>query len=119
MSSVWTILGMMIVATMIGAVGSLFLKLGSEKFNIHISIKGIIDILKNWKIIFGVFLYLVSSVFFIMILKITDLSIAYPMTSMTYIFTTILSYKFLGEKINRYKIIGIACIILGVALVKF
>lgn len=118
MSNFWTILGMMIIATMIGAVGSLFLKLGSEKFNIHLSMRGIIDIVKNWKIIFGLSMYLVSSVFFIIILKMTDLSIAYPMTSMSYIFTTILSYKYLGEKINRYKVIGIACIILGVALVK-
>lgn len=118
MSNPLIILGLMIVLTLIGATGSLFLKLGSKNFRLEASIKNIIALIKNWQVILGVFLYGLSSIIFIVVLKMTDLSIAYPMTSMSYIFVTILSYKFLKEKINRYKTIGIVLIIIGVALVK-
>jgi multidrug transporter EmrE-like cation transporter len=118
MNQVLIVLGLMIICTLLGAIGSLFLKLGSAKFHIKFSFKGIIEMLKNWKIIIGAIFYVASSVFFIIVLKITDLSIAYPMTSMSYIFITILSYHFLKEKMNKYKIIGILLIILGVVLVK-
>lgn len=118
MSRPFIILGLMIILTFIGAMGSLFLKLGSKNFHIEASIKNIIILIKNWQVILGVFLYGLSSMIFIVVLKMTDLSIAYPMTSMSYIFVTILSYKFLKEKINKYKTIGIILIIIGVALVK-
>lgn len=118
MSNALIILGLMIVLTFIGAMGSLFLKLGSKNFHLVASIKNIIALIKNWQIILGVLLYGVSSIIFIIVLKMTDLSIAYPMTSMSYIFVTILSYNFLKEKINKYKTIGIILIIIGVALVK-
>ena len=74
--------------------------------------------IKNWHAILGVLFYGLSSIIFIIVLKMTDLSIAYPMTSMSYIFVTIFSYKFLGEKINKYKMMGIVLIIIGVVLVK-
>ncbi|MEM4711040.1 MAG: EamA family transporter [Candidatus Woesearchaeota archaeon] len=118
MSNSLIILGLMIILTFIGATGSLFLKLGSKNFHLEASIKNIILFIMNWKIIIGIILYGISSILFIIVLKMTDLSIAYPMTSMSYVFVTILSYKFLKEKINKYKIIGIILIITGVTLVK-
>ncbi|GIU68963.1 MAG: hypothetical protein KatS3mg002_0199 [Candidatus Woesearchaeota archaeon] len=95
-----------------------FLKKGSKEFHIKISLRNIFDILKNHNLIIGIFFYGLSSLIFIMVLRITDLSIAYPMTSLAYIFVTLLSYKLLKEKINAYKIIGIILIIIGVVLVK-
>ena len=118
MSNVLIVLGLMIIVTLLNAVGSLFLKLGSKRFNLHLSIKGMAATLKNWRIVSGAALYVCSAITFILVLKITDLSIAYPMSSMAYIFITILSYYFLKEKMNRYKIIGIVLIIMGVVLVK-
>ncbi len=108
------------VASIIGAFGSLLLKIGSSKFHLNFK-KGIISVifsvLKNWKLILGLFLYVVSTVFFIIVIKTTDLSIAYPMTSMTYIIVIALSMIFLKEKLNIYKLLGITAIILGVILV--
>ena len=118
MSNTLLILGLMILLTFIGAIGSLFLKLGSKKFHLELSIKNLFVMIKNWQAILGVIFYGLSSIIFIIVLKMTDLSIAYPMTSMSYIFVTIFSYKFLGEKINKYKFLGIILIIIGVILVK-
>ena len=108
------------IASIIGAFGSLLLKMGSSKFQLSFRsglIKAILTILKNWKLILGLFLYVVSTVFFIIVIKTTDLSIAYPMTSMTYIMVIALSMIFLKEKLNTYKFAGIVAIILGVILV--
>lgn len=116
--SIIYILLIMVLACMIGAVASLFMKLGSDKFIIKISYNGLIDIISNWRLILGIILYVVSAVIFISILKGNRLSFLYSLSSMTYIFTTILSSIILKESINNYKIIGIGFIILGVTLIS-
>jgi drug/metabolite transporter (DMT)-like permease len=108
---------LMFISTTIGAVGSIFLKIGATHFHIKLNFKGIINILKNWGIILGLFLYIVSTVAFIYLLKSEELSMMYPLTSMGYVFITILSAVFLKEKINVYKICGIGLIVIGVSLV--
>ena len=117
MNNLTIIIILITISTFIGAIGSVFLKLGSERFRIRFSIIGVIDILKNWRIILGLFLYVTTTVFFIYCLKLGELSIVYPLTSLTYIFITILSAAILKEKINSYKLAGIFFIILGVILV--
>jgi drug/metabolite transporter (DMT)-like permease len=106
-----------LIATIIGSVGSLFLKFGAERFHIKLTVKGIIDIMENWRLLIGIFLYVLSAAIFIMALRITALSIAYPLTSMSYIFITILSAIFLKERIHLYKVLGVGFIVLGVVLV--
>jgi uncharacterized membrane protein len=105
-------------AAIFAAVGALFLKKGSAKFKIHFSIHGIVEILTNYVLMFGVLLYGLSSVFFIMALKLGELSVVYPLTSLSYVFVTFLSIYFLKERMNWYKWAGIGFIILGVVLVK-
>jgi len=98
--------------------GALLLKIGSEHFKVRFDINGIIKILKNYKLLIGIFLYGVSSIFFVLSLRIGELSFIYPVTSASYIFISLLSVYFLREKMNQYKWIGICFIILGVALVS-
>lgn len=98
--------------------GALFLKMGSANFKSRFNIKEIIKILKNYKLMIGLFLYCISAIFFVLSLRIGDLSLVYPVTSLSYIFISLLSVYFLKEKMNRYKWIGICFIILGVALVS-
>jgi drug/metabolite transporter (DMT)-like permease len=107
----------MLISTIIGSFGSIFLKKGAEHFHIRFSVKGIIDILRNWRIILGLVLYAFSTVAFIYLLRSEDLSMLYPLTSMGYIFITIFSAILLKEKINVYKVFGIALIVTGVVLV--
>jgi drug/metabolite transporter (DMT)-like permease len=111
------ILLLMLVSTIIGSFGSIFLKMGAENFQVKISIPGIIKILKNWRIILGLGLYVLSTVAFIYLLKTEELSLLYPLTSMGYIFVTVFSVFLLKERLNIYKVTGIAFIVLGVSLV--
>lgn len=110
----------MVLATLIGSFGSLFLKKGSAQFHMDFY-KGLwrifIDFLKNHYVILGVILYLISSIFFLYLLRTEELSMLYPMTSLSYVFVTLLSYYILKEKINFFKTLGIISIIFGVVLV--
>ena len=98
---------LLVVMTLLGAVASLFLKKASSS-------KSIFDLIKNKNIYIGGFLYLSSAILNIYLLKFLNYSVVLPMTSITYIWTMILSYYILKEKISRKKIIGVISIILGV-----
>ena len=111
MVKVWTF-GMVLIATVIGAYGALFLKKGAEKLH-----RSIHSLLCNWKIFLGILLYGISSIFFIIALKFEKLSILYPITSLGYVWIALLSNKYLKERHNVYKWVGISLIILGVTLV--
>jgi len=101
-----------VISTILGAFGSLNLKRGSVKFNINLMHQ-----LKNYKMILGTALYILSAVIFIFALKFGDLSVLYPISSITYIWVSLLSVKFLKEKMNTFKWAGMALLILGVLLV--
>jgi uncharacterized membrane protein len=111
-----TIIGM-IIATFVGAVGSVFLKKGSARFKIRFSYHGIIAVLKNYTLIFGVFLYVLSAIIFIYLLRSNELSVLYPLTALSYVFVTLLSIYYLKESMNFYKWLGVSCIIIGVVFV--
>lgn len=99
-------------ATIIGAVGSLFLKYGSEHFVLNLK-----KLFTNYKVIFGLFLYGIASIMFIIALRGGELTVLYPMTSLSYIWISFLSIKFLKEKMNKFKWLGIFAIIVGVTLI--
>lgn len=100
----------LIIMTMIGATASLFLKKASNS-------NSIINLLKNKNIYIGGFLYLLSAVLNIYVLKYLDYSVVLPLTSITYIWTLIISYKLLEEKISSKKIIGVCCILTGAVII--
>lgn len=102
---------LMILDSVVGAYGALQLKMGAEK--ITLKIKKIHQNFLNKKLIYGVFLYGASFCLFVFLLKDQELSMLYPLTSITYIFTILFSYWILRENITKYKIIAVFFIILG------
>ncbi|BCJ93389.1 permease [Anaerocolumna cellulosilytica] len=62
--------------------------------------------------------YLLGAFLNIYLLRFMDYSILYPMTSLTYIWTMIVSYKVLGEKMNKYKILAVFFIIAGIIILN-
>ncbi len=100
---------LLIVMTLIGAIASFFLKKASKS-------EKILDLIKNYNLYLGGFLYLLSAILNIYLLKYLDYSLVLPMTSITYIWTLIISYQFLKEKISLKKIVGVFIIITGVII---
>jgi len=112
-TQLWAI-GLVIMATFVGAFGPILLKKASAK-----DIFSIKSLMKNYHLMGGVALYALGTMLFIPALKGGDLSILYPFVSLTYVWICLLSMKFLGEKMNFLKWLGIAAIILGVSFIGF
>ena len=102
---------LVLIGAVVGAGGAVVLKKASS-----VSLKRLWYSRFFWG---GFSLYGLSTVFYILALRNEALSIIYPLVSTTYIWTTIFSVKFLGEKLNKYKIVAVGGIILGVILIGF
>ena len=87
-----------------GAIAASLLKAGSKK--------GILS--KN--IILGIIIYGLSAIVFVVALKYAPVSILYPITASTYIWSFLIARFHFREKITAKKILGLALIIIGIAL---
>lgn len=101
----------LLIMTLLGSVASLFLKKASGS-------DGIVGLLKNVNLFIGGFLYLISAVLNIWVLRYLDYSVVLPLTSLTYIWTMVLSYMILKEKITLKKIGGVVLILIGAICVS-
>ncbi len=110
-TELWAI-GLVISATLVGAFGPILLKKASAK-----KLSNIKSLMSNYHLFGGVFLYGLGTLLFIPALKGGDLSILYPFVALTYIWVSLLSVKFLGEKMNLIKWMGISLIIVGVSFI--
>jgi len=110
-TQLWAV-GLVIFATLVGAFGPILLKKASEK-----KLSKLSSLMTNYHLMGGVALYGVGTVLFIPALRGGDLSVLYPFVSLNYIWVSLLSVKFLGEKMNRLKWLGVALIILGVSFI--
>jgi len=96
----------LLIMTLLGSIAGYFLKKLSES-------NKLIDMAKSKYLYLGASLYLIAAVLNIYILRFLDYSVVLPMTSLTYIWTMLISYKFLNEKITYRKIFGSIIILCG------
>ncbi|MDR1057237.1 MAG: hypothetical protein LBL17_01510 [Coxiellaceae bacterium] len=73
-------------------------------------------ILSPW-IVSGLFIYLISALTWLMVLSRAPVSIAYPMSSLGYITSTIAAYYLWSEDLTPLRITGILVILIGVYMV--
>ena len=111
MIELWRV-GLVLLGTIIGSFGPLFLKLGSKNFTPNFK-----KLITNYHLFVGIFLCGISTIPFIIAIKGGELSLLYPIVSAGYIWVTLLSIKFLNEKINKFKWTGIFVIIIGIIII--
>ena len=101
------------VASVIGSLGMAFLKAGSA----HLT-RSLWSFL-NPKLLFGIALFLGSSVFYAWGIKGKDaqLSVLYPMVALGYVWGLLWARLFFKEAMTKPKIVGLALILLGVCFV--
>ncbi|MBS3097372.1 EamA family transporter [Candidatus Woesearchaeota archaeon] len=105
-------MALVFIAGVVGSFGPLFFKKGAENFRFNIK-----ALIKNYNLIIGVALYGIATVIFIPALKGGELSVLYPFVATTYIWVSLLSMKFLKEKMGLFKWMGVILIIIGVIFI--
>ena len=100
-----TALYLALIGSIFGAFSMLFLKISILRKKL---IKNLIFI----ALIFGAGL-----IFGVLALRFGNLSIVYPITSLVYVWTVLLSKYILKEKVRTKEILGVIFIILGIILI--
>jgi undecaprenyl phosphate-alpha-L-ara4N flippase subunit ArnE len=102
---------LVLVASVIGSFGAVFLKLGAAKLK-----HGLVNLF-GWRLALGVVFFLLSSLFFVTAIKRGELSVLYPIVSVGNIWTLLWSRIVFREPITRQKSVAVGLILLGVFLV--
>jgi drug/metabolite transporter (DMT)-like permease len=107
-------IGLVLLASFIGSFGAVFLKGGAARLS-----RSFFSLIRNWRLAFGVALFLLSSVFFVLGVREGELTILYPMVSLGYVWTLLWSKLFFGEPFTASKLKGLGLILLGVLFLSF
>ncbi|UWG96915.1 SMR family transporter [Dehalobacter sp. DCM] len=107
-----------LISIALGSVGQFGLKLASEELETGSGIWNLILTAINTKMVLSISCFVISMVLWIFVLRKLELSIAYPMVSMGYIFVMLLSFFFLQEQIDIQKLIGTGLIVSGVVVLN-
>jgi multidrug transporter EmrE-like cation transporter len=102
---------LVLLASFIGSFGAVFLKSGAGRLH-----RDIRTLLLNYHLAGGVFLFLLSSYFFVLGVRKGELTVLYPLVSLGYVWTLVWSRLFFGEPFTRSKFLGLGMILCGIAL---
>jgi multidrug transporter EmrE-like cation transporter len=104
-------------AVAFSAVGQLFLKSGAQ----HLASLGRLEFLlaaaRNVHVLSGLVAWIASTLCWLYVLRVAPLSIAYGLTSLTYVLVPLASVYVFGEQIRRPHVVGMVLIIIGIACV--
>jgi drug/metabolite transporter (DMT)-like permease len=99
--------------TLIGAAAQVLFKLGASALQRPTPVQ----IFTSPTLLAGYSLYAVSTGLLILALRRGQLSLLYPVISLTYVWVTILSMLIFSETLNVYKALGLAVVVAGVAII--
>lgn len=103
---------MVFCCTIFGAAAQILFKVGLKAMPQF----SVAALLVNWPLLLGLTCYGGSTILLVMALREGELSLLYPVISLTYAWVTILSIFWLGESFNPFKAVGLVTIICGVCL---
>ena len=112
------------IAIIIGLGGQLSLKIGMNRIGRidTIDLSNILSLIGKAAlspiILFGLGLYVVGFVVWLIVLSRVDLSFAYPMISLNYVLVMFFSWLVLGEHLDLNRLIGVMVICVGVVILS-
>ena len=102
---------LVLLASFIGSFGAVLLKAGAGRLHRNLS-----SVVFNYPLAGGVFLFLLSSYFFVLGVRKGELTVLYPMVSLGYVWTLFWSRLFFGEPFTREKFLGLGMILTGIVM---
>jgi multidrug transporter EmrE-like cation transporter len=106
-------MALVLVGSVIGSVGAIFLKSGAHAVNSHWT-----SIAFNWRLALGICTYMVSSVLFVKGMSNGELSVLFPLVSLGYVCTLVWSRLFFKEVITKVKLAGVGLILIGITFLS-
>jgi drug/metabolite transporter (DMT)-like permease len=118
----YLVLSLIFLDVALNVVGQLSLKFGMSKMgNFSVSFPSLISVFAraavNPFILIGVLCYGMGFMVWLVVLAKADVSYAYPMISLGYVFTAVLAWLLLGEQVTVMRFAGILVTCLGVFII--
>jgi drug/metabolite transporter (DMT)-like permease len=118
----YLVLTLILVDVVLNVTGQLSLKYGMSKFgNFSLSVATLPPIFMkaatNVHVLLGLLCYGLGFMVWLIVLSKAEVSYAYPMISLGYVFTAILARMLLGEAVSATRMAGIVVTCLGVFLI--
>jgi drug/metabolite transporter (DMT)-like permease len=115
------------LCTLIGAAAQMIMKKGAGALPLHVTLPDVVrdptlviryalGIITNPLLFLGYALYGINTLLMAAALKGRELSLLFPIISLTYVWVSILSVSVLGEQMNLFRGLGIALIVAGVSI---
>ena len=99
------------------AVAQFFMKVGMDKVADYSMSWAFFRSFLNWQLGLSLLLYIIAMVIYMFMLKSYSLSLVYPLTSISYIFTILLAMFLLGETVPVIRWMGVLFVMLGVGMI--
>ena len=106
-------MALILVGSVIGSVGALFLKSGAHQVN-----RDWKSVAFNWRLGGGIGTYLLSSVLYVKGMSNGELSVLFPLVSLGYVCTLLWSRLFFHEVITKVTLAGVGLILVGIAFLS-
>jgi drug/metabolite transporter (DMT)-like permease len=106
------IIFVVVFCTLITSSAQFLLKRGLDQFSLSIP-----AVITNYNIILGFVAYGVGALLFMYALKHLDLSVAYPIMSLSFVWVSLISVWFLSETLILLQWMGVLSILAGVSLI--
>jgi uncharacterized membrane protein len=103
--------GLIILSTLFSSLGSFYMKVASKTFRL-----GFKALATNFALIGAVSLHTISAVVGVIAYKGGDLTVLVPLASLNYIWASILAVRFLKERMNFWKWLGVIAIMAGITI---
>jgi undecaprenyl phosphate-alpha-L-ara4N flippase subunit ArnE len=104
---------LVLFASFLGSFGAVFLKAGASRLHRQVA-----SLVFNWRLAFGVGMFLFSFIFYFLGIRDGELSVLYPMVSLGYLWTLVWSRLFFGEPTTPRKLAGVGLIICGIVVLN-
>ena len=109
-------IALVVICTALGAAGQILIKIGADRLVHPTLLSTFLGFFTVPPLFAGYCLYALMTVLFIFALKDGELSILYPIISLTYVWVAGLSVWFFHDTLNWLKLLGIVTIVTGVAV---
>jgi drug/metabolite transporter (DMT)-like permease len=105
---------MMILCTILTSFAQVFYKKASGSLSFNL-----LELIINYNLIIGLIMYAVAAVIMIIAFKFGEVTVLYPIVTLSYVWVSLLSVYFFNEVMTFYKWLGVLVIIIGIIFIAF